>query len=68
MAILIMLLVLIYLGIKNGNNNSIREKAVYKEMSISWIAGFILVFAISYIMYAIIHVNESFISWVIPKI
>ena len=35
------------------------KKAVYKEMLISWIAGFILVFAISYIMYAIIHVNES---------
>ncbi len=67
MAILIMLLVLIYLGIKMAITTVSEKKAVYKEMLISWIAGFILVFAISYIMYAIIHVNESFISWVIPK-
>lgn len=66
-AILIMLLVLIYLGIKMAITTVTEKKAVYKEMLISWIAGFILVFAISYIMYAIIHVNETFISWVIPK-
>lgn len=67
MAILIMLLVLIYLGIKMAITTVSEKKAVYKEMLVSWIAGFILVFAISYIMYAIIHVNETFISWIIPK-
>lgn len=67
LAILIMLLILIYLGIKMAITTVTEKKAVYKEMLLSWIAGFILVFAISYIMYAIIHVNEEFISWVIPK-
>lgn len=43
------------------------KKAVYKQMLVSWIAGFILVFTIHYIMYFIISVNETFISWIVPK-
>ena len=43
------------------------KKAVYKQMIVSWIAGFILVFTIHYIMYFIISVNETFVNWIIPK-
>ena len=66
-AILIMLLALIYLGIKMAISTVAEKKAVYKEMLLSWLVGFIIVFAINYIMFAIIHINESFISWLIPE-
>lgn len=67
MAIVAMLAVLIYLGIKMTITTVAEKKAVYKQMMLSWLAGFILVFAINYIMYGIIHLNEQFISWLIPK-
>lgn len=67
MAILIMLIILLYLGIKMAITTVAEKKAVYKQMLVSWIAGFILVFTIHYIMYFIISVNETFISWIIPK-
>lgn len=67
MAILIMLIILLYLGIKMAITTVAEKKAVYKQMLVSWIAGFILVFTIHYIMYFIISVNENFISWIIPK-
>jgi len=66
-AILIMLLVLIYLGIKMAITTIGEKKAVYKEMLLSWIIGFVILFAINYIMFAIIHINESLIGWVIPE-
>lgn len=67
MAILIMLIILLYLGIKMAISTVAEKKAVYKQMMVSWIAGFILVFTIHYIMYFIIQLNETFISWIIPK-
>ena len=67
MAIVAMLAVLIYLGIKMTITTVAVKKAVYKQMMLSWLAGFILVFAINYIMYGIIHLNEQIISWLIPK-
>lgn len=67
MAILIMLIILLYLGIKMAISTVAEKKAVYKQMIVSWIAGFILVFTIHYIMYFIISVNETFVNWIIPK-
>lgn len=67
LAIVIMLLVLIYIGIRMAFSTVAEKKAVYKQMLVSWIAGFLLVFAINYIMYAVIQVNEMFINWIIPK-
>ena len=67
MAILIMLIILLYLGIKMAITTVAEKKAVYKQMLVSWIAGFILVCTIHYIMYFIISVNETFISWIVPK-
>ena len=51
MAILIMLIILLYLGIRMAITTVAEKKAVYKQMLVSWIAGFILVFTIHYIMY-----------------
>ena len=65
-AIIIMLMVLIYLGIKMTISTVSEKKAVYKEMLVSWILGFLLLFTIHYIMYGIIYINETFISWIIP--
>ena len=67
MAILIMLIILLYLGIRMAITTVAEKKAVYKQMLVSWVAGFILVFTIHYIMYFIINVNETFISWIVPK-
>ena len=67
LAIIIMMMVLIYLGIQMAISTVAEKKAVYKEMLLSWVAGFILVFAINYVMYAIIYANETFISWIVPK-
>lgn len=66
-AIILMLLILIYLGIQIALTSATEKKATYKEMLVSWVAGFIIIFAISYIMFAIIYLNETFISWVIPR-
>lgn len=66
-AIVIMLLVLIYLGIRIAITSAVDKKAVYKQMLVDWVIGFLLVFAINYIMYGIIWANETFINWVIPK-
>ena len=67
LAIIIMLLILIYLGIQIALTSATEKKAVYKQMLLSWLGGFIIIFVISYIMYGIIAANETFISWVIPK-
>lgn len=67
LAVIIMLLILIYLGIQIALTSATEKKAVYKQMLLSWLGGFIIIFVISYIMYGIIIANETFISWVIPK-
>lgn len=67
LAVIIMLLILIYLGIQIALTSATEKKAVYKQMLVSWLGGFIIIFAISYILYGIIELNETFISWVIPK-
>lgn len=67
MAIVTMLAVLIYLGIKMAITTVAEKKAVYKQMMLGWLIGFILVFAINYVMYGIIYLNESLITWLIPN-
>lgn len=67
LSILIMLIILIYLGIKTAISTVAEKKAVYKQMIISWIAGFILVFGIHYIMYFTIEINETLVGLIIPK-
>ncbi len=67
LAIVAMLAVLIYLGIRMAISTVAEKKAIYKQMLLSWVVGFILVFLIHYVMYIIIYMNESFLSWIVPQ-
>lgn len=67
LSIVIMLLVLIYLGIQIALTSVTEKKAVYKQMLISWVVGFTIIFSINYIMYFIINLNEALINFVIPN-
>lgn len=67
LAIIVMLVMLLYLGVRMALTTVSEKKAVYKEMLLSWIAAFILVFVVNYIMYFILSANEVFINWIIPR-
>lgn len=67
LAITIMLVILIYLGIKLTITSSTEKKAAYKEMLTAWVVGFILIFAMNYIMLGVISLNESLINFIIPE-
>ncbi len=67
LSIVIMLLVLIYLGIQIALTSVTEKKAVYKQMLISWVVGFTIIFAINYIMYFIITLNETMIKLITPN-
>lgn len=62
MAIAVMLVVLIYLGIRMAFSTVAEGKAVYKEMVVGWVTGFILLFVMHYIIYAAIIVNEGLVK------
>ena len=67
MAVVMMLAVLIYCGIRMALSTVAEKKAVYKRMLVDWLVGFFLVVAVAFIIYFVIDLNETFISWVIPK-
>ena len=64
-AVAVMLLILIYLGIRMAFSTVAEGKAVYKEMLIGWIVGFILLFTMHYIMYATIMINEAMVNLIV---
>ena len=64
MAVAVMLMILLYLGIRLAFSSVAEGKAVYKEMLLGWVAGLILLFVMHYIMYAVLLFNEGLISWV----
>lgn len=64
MAVAVMLIILIYLGIRLAITSAAEGKAVYKEMLMGWIAGFILLFVMHYIMYAVLLLNEGLVNWI----
>src|SRR5699024_8304911 len=64
MAVAVMLMILIYLGIRLAISTAAEGKAVYKEMLIGWVAGFILLFVMHYIMYGVLLLNEGFVNWI----
>ena len=64
MAVAVMLIILVYLGIRLAITSAAEGKAVYKEMIVGWVAGFILLFVMHYIMYAVLLVNEGFVNWI----
>ena len=60
--IIILLLMLIYLGIRLAMSTTAGGKAIYKTMLVSWLTSFILVFGIHYYMMIVIDVNEFFVD------
>ena len=61
-SIVALLLVLIYLGIKMAITTIASEKAEYKNMLVSWITAFIIVFFIHYFMILVISFNNVIID------
>ncbi len=57
-----LLITLLYLGIRMALSNIAEEKAKYKQMLVSWLVSFIIVFFIHYIMIAILAINTSLIE------
>lgn len=66
MVIALMLILLIFVGIKMAISTVASEKAVYKQMLIDWIVGMIIVFMIHYIMVLIFTINDSVINGLEP--
>lgn len=63
-SIALMLVVLIYLGIKLAISSIAEDKAKYKRMLIDWVVGFIIIFVIHYYMILIIKLNETCVDLV----
>ena len=58
-SIAVMLLALIFIGIKMATTTIASEKAFFQRMLFDWVAGMILVFGIHYIMVFILQLNIS---------
>ena len=63
-SVAVMLVVLIFIGIKIALSNIASDRAFYKRMLMDWVAGMILVFGIHYIMLFIIEINELIVDMV----
>ena len=61
-ALAVMLIILLFVGIKMAISTIASEKALYKRMLMDWVVGMILVFSIHYIMIGIIYFNEVMVS------
>lgn len=57
-----LIITLLYLGIRMALSTIAEDKAKYKEMLVSWLVSFIIVFFIHYIMIMILYINESLIE------
>lgn len=62
LAIVISLCVLIYVGIRMALSTVASDKAVYKQMLMDWVAGFILIFLMQYIVAFAMYTSEGFIK------
>lgn len=64
LSMIAMLIVLIAIGLKMGLSTIASEKAVYKRMLIDWVVGMIILFAIHYLIFFIITINETLVNTV----
>ena len=58
----ILLLVLIYVGIRMAISTIASEKAKYKKMLVDWIASLAIIFLMHYIIYITVSLNDAIIS------
>lgn len=61
-SIMVMLLLLIYIGIKLAISSIAKDKALYKKMLTDWLVGMIIVFTVHYIMVFMIGFNEILVD------
>lgn len=62
LAIVISLCVLIYIGIRMALSTVASDKAVYKQMLMDWICGFILIFLMQYIIAFAVITSEGIVE------
>ena len=62
MAIIILLLILIYVGIRMAISSVATEKAIYKKSLIDWTVSIALVFVLQYIIMFTIQANSAIVS------
>ena len=67
LAIIILLCILIYVGIRMAISTVASEKAMYKNMFKDWVVSFILVFFMHYIIVVSIQANNSLVEIMRPK-
>lgn len=61
-AIIGLLLVLLYMGIRMAISTAAADKAVYKRYLKDWLVSFIIVFSMHYIMIFILSINENLVD------
>lgn len=61
-SIAVLLVTLLYLGIRVAMTSIADEKAKYKDMLVSWFVSFAIVFSIHYIMIIILNLNSSLLE------
>ncbi len=60
--IIVLLILLIYLGIRLAISTVASDKAKYKGMLVAWLTSFIVVFCIHYFMMVVIEINEDLVD------
>ena len=63
LSIACMLIVLIVLGIKLAISTIATDKAIYKKMILDWVAGFVLIFSIHYVMVFFVNMNDTIVEF-----
>lgn len=61
-AIVGLLITLIYIGIRIAISSVAEQKAKYKNLLISWVVSFLIVFGMHYFMIGIISINETLLE------
>lgn len=62
--IAIMLVILIYIGIKIAISSIASEKAEYKRMLVSWVVGFLIIFVIHFFLMFVLNLNSVILGWI----
>lgn len=62
--IAVMLIILIYIGIKIAISSIASEKAEYKRMLVSWVVGFLIIFIIHFFLIFVLDLNSIILGWI----
>lgn len=65
--IAVMLVILIYVGIRMAITTVASEKAEYKRMIVSWLVGFSVIFLIQYFLILVLNINSSILGWIMKS-